>query len=141
MPTTGKYPLVQIESIYLTKDGLVTGKPCQIILEGFDKLATTKDHGVITALDGTPYIQTVDTMLGKPVAIRFVQMAESVYDSIVTEIQNVLDGSKSELDIEVSNYAYGTFSIDVVPDVNPVRHTSEQSFDYVKNGSFHFLTT
>lgn len=136
---SGKYPQVQIESIYLTKTGLNGGTPCKIVLEGFDRLATTIKHSVTTALDGTPYIQTISTNKGLPIAIRFENMTETVYDSIVAEIVNVLDGTKAYLDLEITNFTYGTFSLDVVPDANPVRHSAEQSNDLVKNGSFHFV--
>ena len=141
MPTTGKYPLIQLEAIYLTKNGLAGGVPCKIRTEGFEALAVTKEHTVIKALSGLPHLQITDAMLGKPIALHYEQMAETVYDSIVAEIQAVLDGSKSELDLEVTNFVYGNFSIDVVPDINPVRHSGEQSGPYTKNGSFHFLTT
>lgn len=138
---TGKYPLIQLENIFLTKDGLVTGIPCKIRTEGFEALAVTKEHQVIKAIDGTPYLQISAAMLGKPIALYYEQMTETVYDSIVAEIQAVLDGSKTELDLEVSNFVYGTFSIDVVPDVNPVRHSGEQIGTRTQNGSFHFVTT
>lgn len=141
MPTTGKYPLVQLEAIYLTKTGLVGGIPCKIRVEGLNTFAVTKEHQVTKALSGLPYLQVSDAMLGKPIGLFYENMESSVYDSIVAEIQAVLDGSKAELDLDISNSAYGTFSLDVVPDVNPVRHTSEQQGETVKNGSFHFLTT
>lgn len=141
MPTTGLYPLIQLEAIYLTKNGLVGGIPCKIRVEGLATFAVTKEHQVTKALSGLPYLQMSDAMLGKPIGLFFENMEESVYDLIVAEIQDVLDGDKAELDLEISNSAYGSFSLDVVPDVNPVRHQAEQSGTTVKNGSFHFLTT
>lgn len=141
MPTTGRYPLVQLESIYLTKTGASNGTPCKIKVSGLEALAVTNDFQVVKALNGLPYVQVSDAQLGKPISLAFEQMEESVYDSIVTEIQAVLSGSKSELDLEITNTPYGSFSIDVVPDVNPVRHDHEFSNTSLKNGSFHFLTT
>ena len=142
MATTGRHPLIQLESVYLTKTGLVGGIPCKMRVEGLGALAVTDDHGVDKALSGLPYLQIVDSMLGKPIGLFAEEnMTEAVYDSIVTEIQAVLDGSKTELDLEISDSPYGSFSLDVVPDVNPVRHNSEQWAGYVKGVSFHFLTT
>lgn len=141
MATTGRHPKIQLEAIFLTKTGLTDGIPCKTRVDGLAALAVTKDHGVTLALNGLPYLQIVDSMLGKPIGIFYDQMTEAVYDSIVAEIQAVLDGSKTELDLEITDSPYGSFSLDVVPDVNPVRHSSEQTQGQVKNGSFHFLTT
>lgn len=142
MPTTGRHPKIQLEAIFLTKTGLTGGTPCKMRVEGLSTFAVTDDFQVIKALNGLPYLQIVDSMLGKPIGL-FVegQMTEAVYDSIVAEIQAVLDGSKSELDLEITDSPYGSFSLDVVPDVNPVRHTSEQTQGSVTGVSFHFLTT
>lgn len=142
MATTGKYPQVQIESVYLTKTGANGGVPCKVRVEGLAALAVTNDHGVSKALSGLPYLQIVDTMLGKSIGL-FLEgnMTEAVYDSIVTEIQAVLSGSKTELDLEITDSPYGSFSLDVVPDVNPVRHNAEQTAGTVIGVSFHFLTT
>ena len=142
MATTGRFPQVQLESVYFTKTGANGGTPCKIRVEGLNTFAVTKDIGVTKALSGLPYLQIVDSMLGKPIGL-FLEgnMTETVYDSIVAEIQAVLDGSKTELDLEITDTPYGTFSLDVVPDENPVRHTSEQTAGTVKGVSFHFLTT
>lgn len=141
MPVTGKYPLIQLEAIYLTKTGLVGGTPCKIRVEGLDQFAVTKEHQVIKALSGLPYSQVSDAMLGKPISLHYENMEEAVYDSIVAEGQAYLDGSKAELDLEISNSAYGAFSLDVIPDSPFVRHNAEQQGTMTKNGSFHFLTT
>ena len=142
MATTGRFPQVQLESVYFTKNGASGGVPCKVRIEGLNTFAVTKDHQVNKALNGLPYLQITDTMLGKPIGI-FLEgnMTEAVYDAVVAEIQAVLDGSKTELDLEITDTPYGTFSLDVVPDVNPVRHSSEQTAGTVIGVSFHFLTT
>ena len=133
--------LIQLEALYLTSTGLVGGKRCKSEITGLDAFAVTKDHGVIKALSGLPYLQITDAMLGKPISIRVYQMLNTVYASWVAEIQAVLDGSKSELDLDITGTPYGNVSIDVVPDVNPVRHAGQFMGDYARDVEFHFLTT
>lgn len=137
-----RYALIQLESLYLTSTGLVGGRRCRHEITGLDAFAVTKDHGVIKALSGLPYLQIYDSMLGKPISIRVSQMLNTVYANWVTEIQNVLDGTKSELDLDISGSAYGTFSIDVVPDVNPIQHAGRfTATSYVQDVTFNFLST
>jgi predicted proteasome-type protease len=141
MPTTGKYALVQINSIYLTHSGLVGGRPCRTEIGGLNELATTGAFQVIKALSGTPYLQTSSTLVGKPISIAYVQMEESVYDSIVAIIQAYIT-SGTAITITITNTPYATsFALSVVPDAPPVKHEHEFQNTSLKNGSFHFLTT
>ena len=141
MPVTGKNALVQINSVYLSKDGLITGIPCKTEIGGLDQLATTESVQVIKALSGKPYLQVTETQLGKPISIGFTQMEEAVYDSIVAIIQAYITSSTA-ITLSISNTPYGSFtSMDVVPDENPVRHQHEFQNTSLKNGSFHFLKT
>jgi hypothetical protein len=141
MPATGKHALVQINSVYLSKNGLVGGIPCQTEIGGLDALAVSDAIEIIKALDGTPYMQVTSPMKGKPISIGFNQMEESVYDSIVAIIQAYVTSSTA-ITLNITNSPYGTFtSIAVIPDVNPVRHAHEFQGTALKNGSFHFLKT
>jgi hypothetical protein len=141
MPATGKYNLVQIGSIYLTKDGLVSGKPCKTSVKGLDAMMITTAFQVIKALSGKPYLQLSDEQLGRPVSIEYESMDGGVFQDIVDAIQAAIDGLTT-ITLSVTGGAYGDFSgLTVVPDENPVRLSGDFSNTQVKSGSFHFLTT
>lgn len=137
-----RYALIQLESLYLTSNGLVGGTRCQHEITGLAHLALTKSFQVTKALTGLSYMQTSDAQLGVPIVIKVFQMLDTVYASWVAEIQAVLDGTKTELDLEITGSAYGAFSVDVVPNINPVRHAGRfTATNYVQDVEFDFLTT
>jgi len=139
MPVTGKYNLVQLNSIYFTKDGLVTGKPCKTQITGLDALKITTAVQVQFALDGTPYLQTSSAQKGLPVGIKYDSMQQSVFDDVVTEIQSAVDGSTS-LSLSVTGDT-GSFSLALVPAEKSVVFSGDFNNGQIQNGSFNFLTT
>jgi hypothetical protein len=142
MPVTGRYALIQINDVYLTRDGLSSGAPCKISIDGLDKLAIDSRIGVIKALSGKPYLQAVTGVLGQLIAFKYEQMEQSVYDDIVAIIQAFVT-NQTAITLNVSNSPYGTLSnVSIVPDEDPVRHPeNEFQGTSLKNGSFHFLTS
>lgn len=140
MAVTGKHALVQLGSIYFTRDGLVTGVHCKTEITGLDARALTSNVQVIRALSGKPYLQVSAQQNGLPIGIKFQQMEETVYDSIVAAIQAAITGLTT-LALTITDTPYGSFTLTVVPDANPVRHAHEFQNTSLKNASFHFLTT
>src|SRR5687768_7488140 len=82
MPTTGRYNLISLGSIYFTKTGLSTGAPCRTEVTGLDALSLSFTGQTIIAIDGTPYVQTVSPIRGVPVSVRIEVMEEDVYHSV-----------------------------------------------------------
>lgn len=108
------YNLVQLESIYFTDDGLVTGIPCRIEVDGLDGLLISKTGSVATAADGTPYAFIVDNG-GQGAAIRLRPLV--ITDTVLASIQSALDAAASgntTVSLDVTG-DLGTFNLECIP--------------------------
>src|SRR5687767_3393563 len=140
MPVTGKYALVQIGSVYLTTTGLVGGKPCKTEITGLDDLALDDSIQVTKALSGKPFLQTSTLLLGIKITIKLFDVPDSVYSSIITEIQTAVT-ALSTINLDISNSPYGDFSPTVTPDEKTVTHAFKFNGDTAREPVFSFLTT
>ena len=139
MPTTGKYALVQIGSVYLTSTGMSGGKPCKTEITGLEKLATGKTIQITNAMSGKPYMQVMDQILGVLIGIKLFDVSETVYDSIIAVITAAINGSTT-ISLSITNSPFGDFTLTVVPDEKTVEHAFKFSGDIAKEPIFGFQT-
>jgi hypothetical protein len=91
-----RYNVVKIGTVFLTKDGTVTGKPCKCIVSGIELLKTTKTGQIVNSADGTPYAQLINfSHKGVVVEVKAEWMSKSVFDSIVALHETAKNNSSS----------------------------------------------
>lgn len=89
-----EYNLVQLDSLYLTHNGLVGGDPCRTIVTGLDASALDKDGQITQAADGTPYAFIGDQAgIGSIVRIQPAVLTTSVFASLKTMFNTAIAGS------------------------------------------------
>ncbi len=135
------WPLIQINSTYLTDSGMVGGTRYIANVEGLDALALDDSVMVDKALSGLPKFQTTELLLGLPITIRFPMILSSTHTAMVAIIQ-AYHTSSTAITLTVSGAAYPSVtSLSIVPDVPSVQFKGEYQNDRMLDVSYHFLTT
>lgn len=89
-----EYNLVQLDTIYLTDNGLVGGIPCRTVVTGLDAFALDKDGQITIAADGTPYAFIGDQAgIGSVIRIQPAVLAETVFENIKTMFNTAIGAS------------------------------------------------
>lgn len=116
----GRYNLIQIGSAYLTSDGTASGDRCRTQVTGLGSLSLDFTGNVITALDGTPYVQVLQNRRrGLPLSVTAAQMSKALFEQLVGIVQTAVSTSTT-IDVRVSGDT-GVFSFKCVPGFpNPV---------------------
>jgi hypothetical protein len=142
MPTTGRYPLIQLNSIYLTTNGMAGGKPCKTRVDGLKRLFKDVSIQVIKSLNGTPYYQLSDVQAGLPIDITIDSLEQDVFDDIKGAIDDFLNDPSTPITLSVTGAPYGDFtSLDIGPAEEPYDIDSEFINTRVKNFVLHLITT
>jgi hypothetical protein len=135
-----RYNEVQIGSTYLTSTGAGGGKPCKVQVKGLETLKTTKTGQIINSADGTPYAQLISVShKGLPIEILTEWMTKTVFDAIVTLIENAKNGA-STIALNISGDT-GNFSLTVIPAVPDDIFFDSFRNNYIKGAGFRFMTT
>ncbi|MGB4823407.1 MAG: hypothetical protein WBP82_00695 [Leuconostoc mesenteroides] len=134
-----RFHLVQIDTVYLTDDGLITGKPCKtnvtgLGLFGVDKVGTTRPQA-----SGRPRTQLA-LRKNAPIEVSIDFIHIDVYDEILERFQESLDDD-TDFSLNISGIGT-TLTITAVPDFpNHTKWGGEFSADTMKNVTFSFRTT
>lgn len=109
-----RYNLVKIGDIFLTTDGLQTGRPCKVDVTGLARLRQERTGTIRLSTDGTPYLYTM-LYLGKglPLQLRTVAMQKSVLDNIIEEHNDALNANAT-LNLVITGTT-GDFNLQVWP--------------------------
>ncbi len=114
MPTTGENPLVQLDSLYLTTDGMADGTPCKTEIPGLHRLVFSKRQAVQLAIDKTPYMQIFDnSKKGELVSIIANIILKDVYDDMNSAIEAYF-ASPTTMSLTITGDT-GTFNLSVYP--------------------------
>lgn len=110
----GRYNTISIGSVYLTDTGAAGGSNCKTEIRGLDSLSFKHTGTVFTALDGTPYIQTVyNERKGLPLSIVIGQCSKTVFEALIGAIQSAITNSTT-LDVRIAGDT-GTFNFNCLP--------------------------
>jgi hypothetical protein len=135
------FPQIKINARYLTENEADGGTKYIAYVRGLDAITPAKDVQVITALDGTPYLQTMTTLLGKPISLDFPKIETEDHDDIMVEIDAYLN-SGTAITLNITGGAYGDFTnLSVKPASPPVTFPGEFENGRMLSVSYHFLTT
>ena len=118
---------IKIGSIYLTIDGLVTGRPCKVAIENVDALLTPDKGNVSVGSDGSPFreIPLTPTGAGRDFAFVFASMKSAVYNSLKSALDTAA-GSGADFNVTGTGTP-GDFDVDAIVFDNP---------EYISNGGF-----
>lgn len=137
-----RYYVVKVGSIWLTSDGLETGRPCKIQVEGYAGLVRSGVGNVVVGADGTPFreIPLTPTGAGRPFAVTAAFMSSTVYDSIVAAL-DAAAAANTEINVTGAG-APGDFDVDAIVNDNPFYIAAESfSGDHLKNVRIALITT
>jgi len=135
-----QYNTVQINSLYLTKDGLSGGIPCKLTVAGLDALKPPVSAGVKKALDGTPYRRTVDFGgRGFDISITVEILLKDVFDDVNDEINDAITDEET-LSLVITGDT-GTFNLTVIPGEKPIQFSGEFINERIKQVTYNFVTT
>lgn len=136
---TGRYNLIQIDSLFMTSTGLSTGSPCRSSVSGLDWLSFDYQGQTLIALDGTPYNQYTTTYKrGLPLQFKFNQMSESVLESLISLISSTISGSTTNL-IRITGDT-GDFVLNCLPMFpKPIEFSGEFQTDQIKDVTLNYI--
>lgn len=102
-----------IGSLYFTSDGLVTGSPCKLTVEGEEQFASDYAAQNIVAADSTVHSQIINTgAKGREFALRFEYVPEAVMTSL-TAILNTALSSGTPFTLVIDSFI--DFTVDAMP--------------------------
>lgn len=126
------YNRVQIETLYLTDDGTVSGTPCLVTVSGLASLRPAKRQTVIQCI-GVPQVQLFDNLIGESFTMNVFLLGTTQYESLITAIDAahtagdtmnvVIEGELGDFDLECvleSISQPGEFSTGRIPSVEMV---------------------
>ncbi len=128
MPVTGRYNLVKIGDIWLTNDGLETGKPCKVEITGIDQLRGAYTGVTVRSAANTPYTFIMNNTLK---GVQLVISPLVIMDTVLDDLEDAFDaaalaGDTLEMSIEGDT---GTYTLEVTgfysDGVKPVQFTGE----------------
>ena len=134
-----RYSLIQIGSHYLTSDGTASGDRCRTSVAGLGSLSLDHTGSVVTALDGTPYVQTTaNRRRGLPLSVTVEQMSKTLFESLVGTVQTAISTSAT-VDVRISGDT-GVFSFSCVPGFpNPVELPGSFIEGRIQSVTFNFI--
>jgi hypothetical protein len=116
---------LQIESVYLTEDGTVTGTPCKMIVQGAEALRVLYSGQTAPSANGTPHTVAFSIgTLGRQLVITIEILPSDVFDDLVTAINGAIENNST---ITLTGTGdYGDFSLEAVPTLpDPVTSSGE----------------
>lgn len=108
------YNLVQIGTVYLTDDGLVSGNPCRTLIDNLDLLQSAYIGQTFKAADGSPYNTVYEnTGAGVDLVIKPFAAQKSVLDAIVA-VNDAAILANSAVVVVITGLA-GNFTLHCIP--------------------------
>lgn len=129
---------VQIENIYLTKDGTLAGRPCMLAISNVEDLLAPVAGTAVTAADGSAIFQLVPWSAGKQFEIQVETLTESVWEDLK---ELLLDSLQNETDLTIVGTGdIGDFSVSARP--FPQKPFSAAGFinGRIRNAVLRFIT-
>lgn len=109
-----RYNTITIGGTYLTDTGAAGGSPCRTEVRGLESLLFNFTGSQFVALDGTPYVQTLDNQKrGLPLSVQIAQVSKSVFETLVGTIQSAVSSSSGIL-VTITGDT-GTFRLNCLP--------------------------
>ena len=106
-----KFYRIQIETIYLTSDGLAGGTKCRSLVSGVDQLSLDFIRTVEPSRDGTPVVQTFAYTKGKPIEIQIETLPKAVGEDLI-ELFNDLMQNATTLTVIGSEAETPSFNVE-----------------------------
>jgi len=134
------YSLVSIGGVYLTDDGLVTGSPCRVIVQGLDQLRTTKRGANTQAADGSSYMFVID---GESKGYTLVFNLGSVTHAVVEDLYDAINALIAADDVVAVTIDgdEGTFALDCQPVwPNPIAYSGDTTSGLLTNVVITLIT-
>ena len=137
--STGKYNLIQLNSIYLTNDATSTGTPCKTSVSGLDALTFDFTGVTVLALDGTPYNQVFDNYKkGLPLTIKITQTTDTRLDELASLLTTLVTAESSVL-VQITG-STGDFTLNCLPAFpKPLEFSGDFQNSYVKDITLNFV--
>lgn len=134
---------VKIGSVWLTDDGLETGRPCKITVDGAARLLAPDQGNVSVGADGTPFREKplTPTGGGRPFSIVAAWMTKTVYDSLKSALDTAA-GNNSDFNVTGTGVP-GDFDVDAIVFDDP-QYLSFEGFtgsDALRGVRMSFITT
>ena len=105
------YNRVKIGTIYLTRDGLVTGTPCKVDIPDLARFDLDEKGTVVPIIEGPPQIQ-LNSLLGENIQMTVYWLLKDEFDDIKDLIKDSRDNN-TLINITIDG-ALGTFDFDCV---------------------------
>lgn len=133
-----RYNLVQIGDVYLTSDGTSSGTPCRVRVSNIGKLTSRYQGQVVKAADGTPYLQTIDSVgQGTDLDIVITAINLNELKSLINYIDQAVEESQL-ISVVISGLA-GTFYLDCLPIYpQPIQIPEEFAHNRFENVTIRF---
>jgi hypothetical protein len=108
------YHLVKIGTVYLTNDGLETGRHCRTTITGLDALIIGYTGVIHRAIDNTPYAQVTNNIgVGQDIQILIYRLTAAVYASLQTVINGAFSAAET-INVVIDGDG-GTFDLECMP--------------------------
>jgi hypothetical protein len=132
----GDYNLVQLEDIYFTDDGLVTGLPCRIDTQGLDTLALSHTGFVVKSGNGTPYAFVLDSVAGMDLQLKPFVISSAVFEDII-DLFNTFTDASDNFDLVITG-DLGTYTLTCIPTLpKPLDFPGFQENGQIQNTSIN----
>ncbi len=132
--------LIQIDDVFLTRDGTETGRACLLSVAGASDLLNNFSGNITPAVDGTPIVQTFETgTKGKILEIKVDVLLAEVWSSIVNLINAALLAGETVNIIGAGDI--GDFDVDCFPLLPKPFEANEFIEGRINNAVFRFITT
>lgn len=134
-----RYNLVNLETIYFTKTGLVGGVRCRTNVIGLDALKLTKTGRNEFDAEGNAYVFLVDKK-SQLIRIEIEYITKAVFDALVALIQAALN-AETTLSLGIAG-DLGTFALETVPKFpKPITASGKFSNERIDGVAIELYTT
>lgn len=109
-----RYNLIQIDSTYLTTNGMSGGSRFKTEIAELDQLQLEYGGNTVVALSGTPYTFLAEALgPGVPITITVATMTDTIFDAIKASIADAVDGEDT-VPVVITG-ELGTFDLNCLP--------------------------
>lgn len=135
-----RFYTLQLDTLYLTDDGTATGRPCKLRISGLAGLRVAYGGVSAPSADGTPYTVAFSRVKGQRLAVTIDYLPATVFDSIVTAINQALENNSTIT--AIGNGDEGDFNLEVTPALpEPIALSGEFSNGILRNVTLNFIVS
>lgn len=129
---------LQLETVYLTHNGLTGGRPCKLRIAGLAGLRVAYGGQTAPSADGTPYTVAFARAKGQTLTVTVSALPSGVYESLVTLINQAIANNTTITAIGDGNE--GDFNLELMPAMpEPIALSGEFSNDVLRNVGLNFI--